>query len=138
MSPPDTAADRPDIVERRADVHRSRLLRIVDSLNARRHHAVALERKVVPTAAVLVGGGLIGVLAVLGVRHHLKQKERARLGPTLSRMFQRKHPVAERPPFVDEVARSAGLAVASFLVNRLLIVAADRLFHASDSPRQTT
>lgn len=58
--------ERMDLLERRATVVRSRLLRAVDALDARRHQVVEIgdtaKRLAVPAAAIVVG-----VAAILGI-----------------------------------------------------------------------
>jgi hypothetical protein len=98
-----TENDRTKLLERRANVVRSRLLRAVDALDARRHQVTEVG-VLAKEAAPRVGLSLLGIVAltagsVLGFRAYLRSRRKRLLGYRVKRLvgsfrFERKPPFA--------------------------------------------
>lgn len=115
----DPTVNKTEILERRASVVRSRLLRTIDALDQRRHRVVELgqniERKAVPVGAAV--GGLIAVVGTVAFAAHrisVKRHENEWRN-VLARTLGRSRP--ERPSFIGEAARKVGLSLLVLLVN---------------------
>jgi hypothetical protein len=113
--------DQAEILERKANVVRSRLMRTIDALDRRRHRAVAttehLERAAAPVAAMVfalltVGSGVAYVAHRASVRRH-----RNAWRNLLARRLAPSRPA--RPSFFAEAARRAALALIMIAVQEL-------------------
>lgn len=109
-------------LERRAEVIRSRLLRTVDALDARRHQVRELGRRarkgVSVVASVLVGAGILlgGSVALIG--WGLARRRRARLGYRVSRALE-PFRAERRPAFGVELARRLLTSVATIVLSEV-------------------
>lgn len=126
MSPQDTEVDSKRIpiderirrLERRANVIRSRLLRKVDALDARRHQ-VSEAAAVVKAEAPRIGLAVLGVLAVaagsiLAVRAIVKSRKERVLSFRAKRVLDQFR-VQKKPPFALEVLQKLTMTIATIV-----------------------
>ncbi len=112
--------DQAEILERKADVARSRLLRTIDALDKRRHHVVAvgeeIERAVLPAGAIAVGVVVLGSAAAYAAHRSSVKRYRNAWGNVFARAFA---PPPPRPSFFAEAARKMALSLAMLAVQEL-------------------
>ena len=113
-----TTVNRTDMLERRANIVRSRLLRAVDALDARRHQIerVGAHAKKVAAPATL---GAVAVVALLGASAYafsvaIKRRRRLTLGERVASAV-REIERAARPSFFRRALESAALATISLV-----------------------
>jgi hypothetical protein len=115
MSP--TTITKHDLLERKANIVRARLLRTIDALDRRRHAVTDVGEdaaRLVKRAALPVGAGLGALLALTGVisfaLHRRAERARRRhLGYWIGKAFL--PPPPPRPSFIGETLRKATMAV---------------------------
>jgi hypothetical protein len=117
MNEPPSPSDRVNRLERRANVVRSRLLRTIDVLDARRHHAADVGGHAPVLAAETAGIVAIAVAGIVGVRHVVLARRARRDGPLagLVRGLRRER----RPSFLSEALRKVVISVACVVAAEL-------------------
>ena len=113
------STDKAKILERRANVVRSRLLRTVDALDARRHQVteVGVQAK---EAAPAIGLSVLGIAAlsvgsVLGLRAFLKSRRERALSYRVQR-FLGTFRVEKKPSFAVQALRRVATTAITVLV----------------------
>jgi hypothetical protein len=110
------------MLERRANVVRSRLLRAVDALDTRRHQVteIGVQAK---EAAPKVGLSLLGIAALsagsfLGLRAYLKSRRQRMLSYRVQRFFGSSFPlrVEKKPSFAAEAFQRLAMTALTVLV----------------------
>lgn len=112
-----TTVDRTDLLERRANIVRSRLLRAVDALDARRHQVERIGKQARELAVPTVLG-TVAVVALFGASAYafgvaIKRRRRLTLGErvvSVVRDIER----AARPSFFRRAAEQIAFAVISY------------------------
>jgi hypothetical protein len=109
------------LLERRANVVRSRLLRTIDALDSRRHHVEAIgahaKRLAVPVAASFAGVVVLTVGVVLGIRSLVQHRGRTPMKNALARLDRWRAP--RRPSLFEEVGRKALTAVVTIIATEV-------------------
>jgi|GEM_PF-5786550 len=118
----------------RADVHRSRLVHIIDELNARGKKVVEIEKNVenvvIPTGKILLIGGL-AAMAILGIRHLVRRPSQT-LGQRVERGLSRlAEPAQVRPSVGNEIVRAVGITLATTVLGWVTQRALGALFDAT-------
>lgn len=110
------------LLERRADVVRSRLLRTVDALDTRRHQVTELGTKakklVIPVAISVVGLFAVGVGVALGIRALVRARHRRSLEWRMKHALDRFR-AEEKRPYWQELLQKAGLTLVSITVSEI-------------------
>src|SRR5687768_12556851 len=92
------------LLERRANVVRSRLLRTIDALDARRHQVEVIgeqaKKVALPVAATFLGG------AVVGIRSIFKRRHERLLSVRFANAIERWRP-QKKPSFMEDLGRKA-------------------------------
>lgn len=107
------------MLERRANVVRSRLLRAVDALDTRRHQVTEIGAQA-KEAAPTVGFSLLGVAAltagsVLGIRAYLRSRRERVLGYRVKRLLGTLR-VEKKPSFAAEALQRIAMTALTVLV----------------------
>jgi hypothetical protein len=107
------------LLERRANVVRSRLLRAVDALDTRRHQVteIGVQAK---EAAPKVGLSVLGIAAlslgsVIGIRSYLKSRRQRLLSHRLQRLFGTFR-VEKKPSFAKDAFQRIAMTALTVLV----------------------
>ena len=131
--------DHTQLIERRANVVRNRLLRTLDRLDQKRHAAVHMAEEVKGLAIPAAGVGAAVVFVLLGValgvhRAHVRARRAARPFVGLRRALGGLllPPPPPRPSFLVEALRKAGFALVGVAANELGKVAMKRVAFAAD------
>ena len=113
----ETVVTKHELLQRKANIVRSRLLRTIDALDQRRHKVVDVGEDavaIVKRAALPVGMALGGLLVVgsgiaLALQRRAERARRRTLGYWIGKAFL--PPPPPRPNFLLEALRKAGIAV---------------------------
>jgi hypothetical protein len=110
----------PKLLERRANVVRSRLLRTIDALDSRRHKVEAIgaeaKKMAIPVAASFAGVVVLTVGVVLGIRS-LVRRRRSPIDNALARLDRWRAP--RRPSLFEEVGRKALTAAVTIITTEV-------------------
>ena len=112
--------DQTEILERKANVARSRLMRTIDALDRRRHHVVAvgenIERAAIPAGAIAVGVVALGSAAAYAAHRASLKRHQNAWRNVIARAFT---PPPARPSFFAEAARKVALALTMLAVQEV-------------------
>ena len=110
------------LLERRANVVRSRLLRTIDALDARRHQVEVIgqnaKKLLVPAAASFLGIAVVACGAVLGIRSVLKRRHERLLSVRVGHVLDRFR-VQKRPSIFEDVSRKALTTMVSIVTTEI-------------------
>ena len=117
-----STAERIHRLERRADVTRSRLLRAVDALDARRHRAVAAGQQAARIAKP-VSASLVGIVAVFGagawaVGRLMRSRRRPSLAARAGAMVR--DLTVARPSLTRRIFDSVAISIATYAATALV------------------
>ena len=116
-------------LELKAQAIRSRLARVVDTLDARRHRAVAvgtyLRSGARPVAFAILGAVVIVGASALAVRSLLRQRRRRRL-PALASRAMRRLDLQPKPSFAIRILEKAALSLATMTATELVAMLTKR------------
>jgi hypothetical protein len=112
--------DQAEILERKANVVRSRLMRTIDALDRRRHHVVAvgeeIERAALPAGAIAVGVIALGSAAAYAAHRSSVKRYQNAWRNVLARAVS---PPPPRRSFFAEAARKVALGLTMLAVQEL-------------------
>ena len=111
--------DQAEILERKANVARSRLMRTIDALDRRRHHLVAvgenIERAAIPAGAITVGVVALGTVAAYAAHRASVKRHQNAWRNVLARTFA----PPPRPSFFAEAGRKVALALITLAIQEV-------------------
>lgn len=117
MSSTEEIRHRTEMLERRAKVVRSRLLRAVDALDERRHQieriSKTVEKAAVPTLGAVVGIGALFGVSALFFGAAIRRRRRPALAERAAE-FVRGLDLAPRPSFARVAAEKLALSLVSY------------------------
>ncbi len=109
-------------LERRANVVRSRLLRAIDALDARRHQVevigVQAKKLALPAAATFLGVAVVTLGAVLGIRSIIKRRHERLLSVRFANAIERWRP-PKKPSLLEDVGRKALASLVTIVTSEI-------------------
>jgi hypothetical protein len=104
--------DQAEILERKANVARSRLMRTIDALDRRRHHVVEvgenIERAALPAGAIAISVVALGSAAAYAAHRSSVKRHQNAWKNVFARAFA---PPPPRPSFFADAARKVALGL---------------------------
>jgi hypothetical protein len=130
-APARSVDDEMQLLERKAKVVRSRLLRAVDALDARRHHVENVGEHVkevaIPTAIGAAGVAALFGASIVSFTIAARVRRRRSLSYRLSRAIQRLD-LVKPPPFRQRLFEKLAMTVVGLAATELAKAAAKNLF----------
>lgn len=110
------------LLERRADVVRSRLIRTIDALDTRRHQVTEMgahaKKLAIPVAASVLGVAVVALGATFGLKALIRSRRERSLEWKVKNLFGRFR-VEKKPPYWQQLLQKAGMTLVTMAATEL-------------------